>query len=59
MTRVVRVKSEFFVQTGKRLNGRGAHICPTCLRSSNLQKSLSRSFKTQISPEIIQQLTEK
>lgn len=59
MMRIVRVDGSFFVQTDKRLNGRGAHICPACLCSPNLQKSLSRSFKTQIPAEIIQQLNEK
>ena len=58
MTRVVRVDGEFFVQTDKRLNGRGAHVCPSCLQSPNLQKSLCRSFKTQLPTAIFQQLTE-
>lgn len=59
MTRVVRVDGNFLVQTDKRLNGRGAHVCPACLQSSNLQKSLCRSFKTQLPPEIFEQLTGK
>lgn len=59
MTRVVRVNGQFLVQTDKRLNGRGAHVCPTCLQSPNLQKSLCRSFKTQLPPEIFQQLMGK
>ena len=58
MTRVVRVGGEFFVQTDKHLNGRGAHVCPSCLQSPNLQKSLCRSFKTQLPTAIFQQLTE-
>ena len=59
MTRVVRVAGEFLVQTDKRLNGRGAHVCPNCLQSQNLLKCLSRSFKTQLPVELLQQLTEK
>lgn len=59
MTRVVRVAGKFLVQTDKRLNGRGAHICPGCLKSPNLLKSLCRSFKTQLPAEICQQLSEK
>lgn len=56
MTRVVRVNGCFSVQGSKRLNGRGTHICPACFSNPNLTKSLSRSFKTQIPSEIIQQL---
>lgn len=56
MTRVVRVDGCFFVQTKKRLNGRGAHICSECLSSANLQKSLARSFKTAIPHDVIEQL---
>lgn len=59
MTRVVRVGGEFLVQTDKRLNGRGAHVCSACLQSPNLQKSLCRSFKTQLPATIFQQLTGK
>lgn len=59
MTRVVRVGGNFFVQTDKHLNGRGAHICPQCRQSPNLQKSLSRSFKTQISNDLVQNLMQK
>ena len=59
MTRVVRVDGQFFVQADKRLNGRGAHVCSACLQSQNLQKSLCRSFKTQIPPEVLKQLPEK
>ncbi len=59
MTRVVRVNGEFFVQTDKRLQGRGAHVCSACLDSANLQKSLCRSFKTQLPASILQQLTQK
>jgi len=59
MTRVVRVDGKFVVQTGKRLNGRGAHVCPSCLNSPNVLKCLNRSFKTQLPPEIVQQLTGK
>ncbi len=56
MTRVVRVGGEFFVQTDKRLNGRGAHICSACLQSPNLQKSLCRSFKTALPETVFNQL---
>ena len=56
MTRVVRVDGEFFVQTDKRLNGRGAHVCPSCLQSPNLQKSLCRSFKTTLPETVYNQL---
>ena len=56
MTRVVRVNGCFLVQDNKRLNGRGAHICPVCLSSANLYKSLARSFKAAIPNEIMQQL---
>ncbi|MCQ2382184.1 MAG: YlxR family protein [Clostridia bacterium] len=59
MTRVVRVSGSFFVQGEKRLNGRGAHVCSVCLKSPNLQKSLNRSFKTQLPVDIFQQLIEK
>ncbi len=59
MTRVVRVNGAFFVQTKQHLNGRGAYVCPACLRSPSLQKSLCRSFKTQLPPELFQQLSEK
>lgn len=56
MVRVVRVGGEFFVQEQKRLNGRGAHVCPQCLTSQNLRKSLSRSFKTVLPETIYKQL---
>ncbi|MCM1403964.1 MAG: YlxR family protein [Prevotella sp.] len=59
MTRVVRVNGQFLVQGTQRLNGRGAHICPSCLHSPNLQKSLCRSFKTPLPPALVQQLTGK
>lgn len=59
MTRVVRVNGEFFVQTAKRLNGRGAHVCATCLSSPNLSKALSRSFKSPLPTTIIEQLMQK
>ena len=59
MTRVVRVNGAFYVQGEKRLNGRGAHVCSACKQSPNLQKCLSRSFKTQISTNIIDTLTQK
>ena len=59
MKRVVRINGNFYVQTDQRLNGRGAHVCPNCLCSSNLQKSLNRSFKTELPAKIFQQLTEK
>lgn len=56
MTRVVRIDGQFFVQGSKRLNGRGAHVCPSCLSNPNLQKSLSRSFKAPVPNEIVKQL---
>ena len=56
MTRVVRVGGNFFVQTNQRLNGRGAHVCPQCLQNPNLQKSLNRSFRTQVPDSIFNQL---
>lgn len=59
MTRIVRINGGFFVQKDKRLNGRGAHVCSACLNSPNLQKSLCRSFKTQLPSDLFQQLTQK
>ncbi len=56
MTRVVRVDGCFFVQKERRLNGRGAHICPSCLGSNNLQKCLSRSFKAAIPNDVFDEL---
>ncbi len=56
MTRVVRTQGDFLVQGQKRLNGRGAHVCPQCNQSPNLQKCLARSFKAPIPKEIIQQI---
>ena len=56
MTRVVRVNGEFLVQSDKRLNGRGAHVCPSCLGNPNLQKCLSRSFKAAVPEAIVKQL---
>jgi len=57
MTRVVRVGGCFYVQESKRLSGRGAHVCLSCLNNPNLQKCLARSFKMQIPDYIIQQLS--
>ncbi|MBS7401875.1 MAG: YlxR family protein [Eubacteriales bacterium] len=59
MTRVVRVDGAFFVQGTKRLNGRGAHVCPACLQSPNLSKALSRSFKAPMPAALIDQLVQK
>lgn len=59
MTRVVRVNGCFSVQGNKRLSGRGAHVCPGCLGSVNLQKCLARSFKAAIPSEIMQELIAK
>ena len=58
MLRVVRINGEFMVQGAKRLNGRGAHVCPSCVDSANLIKSLSRSFKSQLPKEIIRQISQ-
>lgn len=58
MVRVVRVDGEYLVQGHKRLNGRGAHVCPTCLTNPNLQKSLSRSFKAPLPTDLIQNLNQ-
>lgn len=59
MTRVVLVDGCFFVQEKKRLSGRGAHVCSSCLESPNLAKSLSRSFKAPMPKELLQQLSVK
>lgn len=56
MTRVVRVNGCFSVQGDKRLNGRGAHVCPSCVGNPSLQKCLSRSFKAAIPNEVVQQI---
>ena len=58
MTRVVRVQGDFLLQGNKRLSGRGAHICPQCIESPNLAKSLARSFKAPMPKELLQQLKE-
>ena len=59
MTRVVRVNGCFSVQADKRLNGRGAHVCPSCVGNPGLQKCLSRSFKAAVPNEVIQEITAK
>jgi len=56
MTRVVRVQGDFLLQGNKRLSGRGAHVCPQCIQSPNLQKCLSRSFKAPFPSELISQI---
>ena len=59
MTRVVRVNGCFSVQVSKKLNGRGAHVCPACLGNPVLQKYLARSFKAAVPSEVIEQLSTK
>ena len=56
MTRVVRVNGCFSVQGSKRLSGRGAHVCPSCVGNPSLQKCLARSFKAAIPNEVVQQI---
>lgn len=58
MTRVVRVDGKFLVQGDKRLNGRGAHVCPACLQSPHVLRYLARSFKTQMPSDLLTQLNQ-
>ena len=58
MTRVVRVDDKFLVQGQQRLNGRGAHVCAFCVGGPHVLKCLSRSFKTAVPKEILQQISQ-
>lgn len=59
LLRIVRTKEGevFFDPTGKH-NGRGAYLCrdSACLEKAFKQKSLQRSFKSALSPEVMDEL---
>ena len=57
--KVVKNKSgEFFIETDKRLDGRGAYICKKseCFEKCKKTKALNRAFKTVVPAEIYEEL---
>ena len=54
--RVARVDGEFFVDRVGNMNGRGAYVCVSCIPSAIKKKSLNRSFKTNVPPNIYEEL---
>lgn len=61
MLRIVKNKEgQVFVDPTHKANGRGAYICsdPQCIKKSQKSNVLSNALKTQIPPEVFEQILE-
>ncbi len=48
--RIVRQENDFFVDTTRKIQGRGAYICPMCLKNPQTMKRrpLDRAFRQKV-----------
>jgi predicted RNA-binding protein YlxR (DUF448 family) len=61
MVRIVRVREHngavlFFLDKEHKLNGRGCHICPYCIKKAVKTKALDRSFKYRVDENVYREL---
>jgi predicted RNA-binding protein YlxR (DUF448 family) len=55
--RIYRENGVFAIDTTGKSNGRGFHVCPTCIEKCVKTRALNRSFKTQVPQEVYDSLT--
>lgn len=60
LIRIVKNENDFSIDYSGRMNGRGAYICKTkqCIDQCIKQKSLHKTFKTNVAPEVYNAIRE-
>ena len=56
LIRVARVDGGFCVDKNRTMNGRGAHVCPSCVEKCIKTRALNRSFKTNVPQTVYDEL---
>jgi predicted RNA-binding protein YlxR (DUF448 family) len=56
MIRIVKYHNKISVDKTGRANGRGCHICPSCVEKAIKTKAINRSFKCSVDAAVYEEL---
>lgn len=56
LIRIAKIDGKFLIDQQGNANGRGCHVCPSCVEKCIKTRALNRSFKTNVSNDIYDEL---